>query len=620
MSMSHPRHDYYFGPPRTLGEALALKQATVLKRMLELISAPKPRPAARAGMIEVLERELAGPVLRDLWQILDESQKLAVQEAVHDEAGLVHAEVFRAKYGNLAGYFANTGSEHASPFTFFFYPKDRWSSRASFIPPDLRERLRGFVPPPPEATVAFAEEPPDSVPRGKPSGEKRDEDRQAVLLRRDMEPVGIHDLLAVLRLVDQGKVAVSTATRRPSSASMLRIAEALQGGDFFNAAQKKPHSSSQVPGPIRSFAWPLLLQAGGLVELGRYKLALSEAGRKALREPAEKTLPKIWKKWLRTTLLDEFNRVEAIKGQARGKGKRSLTATPGRRRVISNALTKCPVGKWLHIDEFLRFMRAQGLHFEVSRSPWHLYIADRQYGSLGHEGDDDWNVLQGRYARCLLFEYSATLGMIDIAFTHPDGAKHDFYCIWGTDGLTYLSRYDGLEYFRINPLGAHCLGMSAKYVPSQPRSVTTLSVYPDMRVCARHPLSAEERFFIELWANQISDGVWRIDREKTLLALESGHRVEQLRGFLAERDDQPLPEQVEGYLRNVERDAGALTLMGSALLLECASAEIAQRIAEDRRAGKLCSMAGDQSVLVNEAKWSAFQRAVREMGLGIKAQ
>ena len=183
----------------------------MLKRMLELISAPKPRPAARAGMIEVLERELAGPVLRDLWQILDESHKLAVQEAVHDEAGLVHAEVFRAKYGNLPGYFANTGSEHASPFTFFFYPKDRWSSRASFIPPDLRERLREFVPPPPEATVAFAEEPPDSVPRGKPSGEKRDEDRQAVLLRRDMEPVGIHDLLAVLRLVDQGKVAVSTA-------------------------------------------------------------------------------------------------------------------------------------------------------------------------------------------------------------------------------------------------------------------------------------------------------------------------------------------------------------------------------------------------------------------------
>ena len=44
-------------------------------------------------MIEVLERELAGPVLRDLWQILDESHKLAVQEAVHDEAGSLHADM-----------------------------------------------------------------------------------------------------------------------------------------------------------------------------------------------------------------------------------------------------------------------------------------------------------------------------------------------------------------------------------------------------------------------------------------------------------------------------------------------------------------------------------------------
>ena len=250
-------HDYYFGPPRTLGEALALKQATVLKSMLELISAPQPRPTAKAGMIEVIERELAGPVLRDLWQILDESHKLAVQEAVHDEAGSLHAEVFRAKYGKLPSYFANTSHEHASPLTFFFYPKDRWSSRGTFIPPDFRERLREFVPPPPEATVAFAEEPPDSVPRGKPSGEKRDEDRQAALLRRDMELVGIHDLLAVLRLVDKGKIAVSTATRRPSSASMLRIAEALQGGATSSTLRKRnltprvkyPAQSGPLPGP-----------------------------------------------------------------------------------------------------------------------------------------------------------------------------------------------------------------------------------------------------------------------------------------------------------------------------------------------------------------------------------
>ena len=595
-------HDYYLGPPRTLGEALDLMKATTLKKMVELISAPKPHPTAKAGMIEVIEKQLSASVLRDLWQILDELQKLAVREAVHDEGGLFHAEVFRAKYGKLPSDYAKTGCEQASRLSFFVYPKDRWSHPGTFVPPDFRQRLRQFVPPPPEVTLALVEEPPDSVLRGRPFDEEGEEDKQVALLRRDMELAAVHDLLAVLRLVDQGRVAVSASTRRPSTASMLRIAEALQGGDFFNAAEKKPDSWSQVPGPIRSFAWSLLLQAGRLVELGKNKLALSKAGRKALGEPVEKTLYQIWQKWLTTTLLDEFNRIEAIKGQVRGKGRRSMTPARDRRPVISDALVKCPVGKWVHFDEFLRFMRAQGLNFEVTRSPWHLYIADRQYGSLGHEGDDDWNVLQGRYARCLLFKYAATLGMIDITFTHPDGARHDFYFIWGTDGLTYLSRYDGLEYFRINPLGAYCLGMSSEYVPSKPRSVASVSVYPDMRVRARHPLSTEERFIIESWANPLSDGVWRIDREKTLLALESGHQVEQLRSFLAERDVQPLPEQVEGFLRNIERDAGALTLKGSARLLECASAEVATRVAEGRRAGKLCLLAGDKCLVVDEAK------------------
>jgi len=35
--------------------------------------------------------------------------------------------------------------------------------------------------------------------------------------------------------------------------------------------------------------------------------------------------------------------------------------------------------------------------------------------------------------------------------------------LWGTDELSFFSRYDGLMYFRINPLGAYCLGMASAY-------------------------------------------------------------------------------------------------------------------------------------------------------------
>ena len=94
---------------------------------------------------------------------------------------------------------------------------------------------------------------------------------------------------------------------------------------------------------------------------------------------------------------------------------------------------------------------------------------------------------------CLLFEYAATLGLIDVAYTHPDGARHDFAGNWGTDDLAFLSRYDGLQYFRINPLGAWCLGIADEYVPAAPPPSASLTVYPDLRLQWEGPISADKR-------------------------------------------------------------------------------------------------------------------------------
>jgi hypothetical protein len=62
--------------------------------------------------------------------------------------------------------------------------------------------------------------------------------------------------------------------------------------------------------------------------------------------------------------------------------------------------------------------------------------------------------LQLRYLLCFLFEYVAALGIIDVAYIEPNGARNDFRNLWGADDLEFLSRYDGLVYFRLTPLGA----------------------------------------------------------------------------------------------------------------------------------------------------------------------
>ncbi len=104
---------------------------------------------------------------------------------------------------------------------------------------------------------------------------------------RHTEPEALGNLPAVLQLCAAGKLRCSEKTRRPSAATIQTVAEALVAGDFY------PDEA------IAAFAWPLLLQAGGLVRVEGTRLALTPQGRKALGRPAHEVLRAIWQRWPR---------------------------------------------------------------------------------------------------------------------------------------------------------------------------------------------------------------------------------------------------------------------------------------------------------------------------------
>ena len=168
------------------------------------------------------------------------------------------------------------------------------------------------------------------------------------------------DLVAVLRLIDLGRVSVSARTGRTSAAVVEAIAGELDGGDFLDLAERKERRR-QTAGPVMAFAWPWLVQAGKLAEPRGLRLALTKAGRAALGAPAAQTLRHLWQRWIGNSLLDELSRIDAVKGQHRGKGRRAMTAVSTRRLAIAEALTRCPAGRRERFDEFLRFMQAASL-------------------------------------------------------------------------------------------------------------------------------------------------------------------------------------------------------------------------------------------------------------------
>ena len=266
---------------------------------------------------------------------------------------------------------------------------------------------------------------------------------------RDTGPDALSNLIAVLELAADGQVRCRAATRRPLAATVRLVEDVLVAGDYYDRRDEGE--------PIAAFAWPMLLQAGGLVRLAGSGLELTPRGEEVLARPSYQALGTLWERWQRSVSQDEFGRIEAIGGQRRTG---TLTAPARRRAALADGLAALGPGRWVEVDALFAVLRAQPAPLVVAASPltrWRLYLGDPRHGSLGPAGGRAWNVLEGRYALCALFEYAATLGVVDVAYTAARGARDDYRGLWGADGYASLSRYDGLAAVRVNELGAAIL-------------------------------------------------------------------------------------------------------------------------------------------------------------------
>lgn len=612
----------------TLADALQRKTVDHLKKLAVVLSDEKNKPVRKPDLVEFIRSRVMGAPdrtpqieadpLRVFWRRLNALQQAAVAEIVHGPDAFFDAERFQAKYGRVPDLLQGD-----------YYGYQQTASLLDLVvhggvmPDDLRLRFKAFVPEPEPVRLS----PQDEIPaEWKLIYEEWDAQTRAKkvyqylvpITRRLTERAALHDLKAVLRLIDAGKLTVSDKTQQPGVTALRAVGALLLGGDFYDDSAD---NQQEKIGPIKAFAWPMLVQVGGLASLDGKTLQLTKAGQKALIDPMEKTLARLWQRWLKTTAFDELRRIDYIKGQT-GKGKHYLTAVTGRRAAMQQALRGCPPGQWIQVDDLFRQMRATGAGFEVTRDHWSLYISESGYGSLGYEGFHSWMLLQGRYAFCLLFEYAATLGLIDVAYIPPHDARPDYRGNWGADDFAFFSRYDGLLYFRINPLGAYVLELVDRYQPSAVEiaaaAVPVLRVLPNLEIAAiGAPLEPADAMLLDSYAEKVSDAVWRLEQGRLLEALEAGHDVAVLMELLVALSGQPLPETVERFLGDMAQRAGSLRSVDTARLIECADAVLATLIANDSRTKPYCLLAGERHLAVPAATESRFRSALRKLGYGL---
>ena len=555
-------------------------------------------------IITLIKYFLLSDYMKQLWEQLDVIQKSAVSETLHTYGGEFNPDRFIAKHGSLPDLESEKKGLHlfdsqSGILRLFMYKERRSGTDVLIIPDDLKDRLVSFIPKLETTRLKSKSNLPEYL------GENS-------LTRMDTCD-SVLDLVKVLRLTEFGKLSVSNKTFLPSKSTIKNISQVLCQGEYYH--EDDTDSYGEPIGPIKGFAWPLLIQAANLAEIKGSKLVLKSSGIKALSDTPADTIKLIWQRWLNTKLVDEFNRISEIKGQKRKNGK-VLTSASNRRHIISDALGQCPVGEWIAFKDFSRYMQAENFVFDIVKDPWDLYICDPQYGSLGYEDFQDWNILQGRYISCLLMEYAATLGLIDVAFIHPENAENDYYNIWGTDDLCYLSRYDGLCYFRLNDLGAYCLNLTDKYEIMPTESNVKMSVLPNLHISITGLLSFEEDHLLDVYADKIEENFWRFNSDKIIQALEHGHDLAALKAFLSEADEQVLPESVESLFRKLEKQAKSLKIKGAAVLLECIDVDTAVKISQHEITRKLCMLAGEKHLVLTCTE-KVFRNALKKIGYGM---
>ncbi len=587
-------------------ELLTLLTVNELKQRIPLLDTTE-RPSRKADLVKLILKHMLSSRIEVYWQHLEPLEQHAIAEAMYSWNGQFIAQQFYKKYSAVPEIFirdrhnqTTNSQKNASVLPLFFYE--------GTIPDEFIAKLTTFVSRPADDAIKTC--PQDEIPEHfSPQNQSAKKIRQLT-----MEAVVSHDLPAILRLVDSGKINVSDKTYQATGASIKVINAILAGSDFYSPEedieQDKAYGGSIQP--IRPFAWPLLLQSGGLAKRNGKKLELTRKGKKALDAHLGDTIKELYNRWRDKGILDEYSRVDLVKGQ-NGKGRR-MTAVAERRSAIEDALMCCPEGEWVAVDELFRYMQADGSELQVAHNPWKLYICDSNYGSLGYLGADGFEVLEGRYLLVYLFEYVATLGMIDVAYVPPYDIRDDFCELWGADDLRFLSRYDGLLYFRLNPLGAWCLDLTTSYQPTELPVIPLLRVDEQLHIDLIREATPGEILLLDRYTISSSNRRRALTPESLLDALEQGLAPEPLLEFLQKYSDEPLNCEVNQFFSEFLNRSTALSDGGTARLINCGNAGLARMISTDPATRAHCQLGKESSLVVPAKSEVALRKGLRKLG------
>ena len=549
----------------------------------------------KADRANYLVETLTNPVqLRWLWAQMDDLSRKAVAAAYHND-GIFNSKAFVAQYGSLPERPQNDRwSYHREPIVLDLF------IHGNEIPAEVMALLAPIVPAPERFQLTGSQAVPDVI----------DKKGQAIeIFVAEREIAGLHDLTLYRTLLSQGSLKLSTSAYRLTPKSVETLVAGLQRGDWFADVEKAEDA-------ILPYGLTVFCSHSGLTN---YHGKLNELANTFLATNDAHLLLQAFESWAEEGTYDEIERIQAIRG-VRAKGIR-LTSPASRREKILEALSWCPTGVWISIADFYRAIRVWHFDFDLENGTDKLYVGSRSSNPWYEPwapAESQWLLTTGLYINTILMEYLAAIGAIDIVYTYPENETFPGQA-YNYDELIY-SRYDGLLYFRINPLGAYLFGQADGYESSQPPASALFAIAADGSVALLQPneVTAAQQAQLE----QITEGQgerYRLSVPKLLSVLESSADLEIQRNFLRNNNRGELPVEVVALLDKIEADSKALRIITKSLTIQVRSAELAQQVMADPKAGKIARRLDDKTLIIPASRETAFRNALREMGYGLDA-
>jgi len=572
-----------------------------LKRFLKLLNGPSKLTRKDQLVVFLIDELLTPAKLRSHWQRLDALSQKAVTAAYHNE-GVFLADAFIAQYGALPERPKTMWTWLGEPILFDLFV---WRNQ---IPEDMLPLLADLVPPPERFQVTGLVETPQTAASF---------DEPQPLFHADTEAAGLHDLSVYLRMLDQGQIDISnTSSHKLTPASAQKLYDNLLNGDFFPSADKTKFEET-----IRPFGLHVFALDAGLASSARNR-RVTDRGREFLHTQNPEILLEALETWNEQGSFDELTRINAIRGQ-KAKGIR-LTKPGKRRAAIVEALSWCPTGVWIPIEEFYRALVIWHFDFELEEGVG-PYGEKKLYIGYGREAADyawadtqsQWRLTKGLYINAVLWEYLGSIGALDLLYLHPEDAAFPAEAYYYD--AEYYSRYDGLKYFRINKLGAYLFGQASEYEVDQQADAPLFTINADLHVTLCDPAALTPNLHSQLCqsAQDLGNGRYRLDTQLLLTALEEGSEFAALTDFLAERNAGPLPAEVSAWLDQVKTNSRAFTRGAQAVFIKVRSAELAQQVLADPTIGKYCQAVDAKTLVVTTNREKTVANRLKELGYGL---